>query len=83
MDKERARPEGAPLTLSDAALYLGLSQSFLYKLTSQGKIGHFKPAGGKLYFKLEDLDGYLFRNRRAADYELTEKANAIVNRSRT
>jgi excisionase family DNA binding protein len=83
VDEKRIRPEGAPLTLGEAAVYLGLRRAFLYKLTSQGKIPHFKPANGKLYFTLEDLDGYLYRNRRAADYELAEKADAIVNRSRT
>jgi excisionase family DNA binding protein len=82
MDENRTRLEGAPFTLGEAAHYLGLSRSFLYKLTSQGKIAHFKPAGGKLYFKLEDLDGYLFRGRRAADYELAKKADAVVNRGR-
>jgi excisionase family DNA binding protein len=82
VDEERKRPEGAPLTLGEAAVYLGLSSAFLYKLTSQGKIPHYKPANGKLYFKLEDLDGYLYRNRRAADYELADKADAILNRGR-
>jgi excisionase family DNA binding protein len=79
---ERTRPEGAPLTLGEAAIYLGLSPGFLYKLTSQGRIPYFKPAGGRLYFKLEDLDGYLYRNRRAADYELVTKAEAFVNGGR-
>jgi excisionase family DNA binding protein len=82
MDKKRTRPEGAPYTIGEAAIYLGLSPGFLYKLTSQGRIAHFKPAGGKLYFKLEDLDGYLFRNRRAADYELADKADEVLNRGR-
>jgi excisionase family DNA binding protein len=82
VDEKRIRPEGAPLTLSEAAAYLGLARSFLYKLTSQGKIAHFKPAGGKLYFKLEDLDGYLYRGRRAADYELADKADSVLNRGR-
>jgi excisionase family DNA binding protein len=76
---ERTKPEGAPLKLGEAAYYLGLSPAFLYKLTSQGRIPHYKPAGGRLYFKLEDLDGYLYRNRRASDYELAEKAEAFVN----
>jgi excisionase family DNA binding protein len=83
MKENKIRPEGAPFTLGEAALYLDLSRSFLYKLTSQGKIAHFKPTGGKLYFKLADLDGYLFRGRRAADYELAEKADAVVNRGRS
>jgi len=82
MDKERTRPEGAPFTLGEAAQYLGISRGHLYKLTSKGGISFFKPSGGRLYFTTEDLDGYLFRGRRAAGYELETQADAIVNRRR-
>jgi excisionase family DNA binding protein len=82
MDEKRTRPEGAPLTLGEAAAYLGMARAYLYKLTSQGRIPHYKPAGGKLYFTLEDLDGYLYRGRRAADYELAGRADAILTGGR-
>lgn len=75
---ETMKPSGAPYTLPEAAAYLGLSRGFLYKLTHAGRIPHYKPAGGKLYFTKEDLDGYLYRNRRAADYELMERADAAL-----
>ena len=39
-----------PLTLKEAAEFLDLSQSHLYKLTSERKIPHFKPNGKKIYF---------------------------------
>lgn len=77
MDRE-TKPSGAPFTLPEAAGYLGLSRGFLYKLTCTGRISFYKPAGGKLYFTQEDLDGYLYRNRRAADYELQERADAAL-----
>jgi excisionase family DNA binding protein len=44
------------LNLNDACIYLELSQSHLYKLTSNGSIPHYKPNGKKLYFKREELD---------------------------
>lgn len=78
MDETRQRPKGAPFTLPEAAEYLGIKRSFLYKLTSQGRIPYFKPTGGKLYFTQEDLDSYLYRNRRAADYELQDRAEAAL-----
>ena len=38
-----ATHETKPLTLLEAAKFLNLSQSHLYKLTSERKIPHFKP----------------------------------------
>ena len=63
-----------PLTLPEAAEYLGVSKSHLYKLTSGTKIAHFKPAGKKLYFRKSDLNSYLFRNKRTSENELEQKA---------
>lgn len=43
------------LTFDDARLMLGLSKSYLYKLTSQRLIPHLKPIGKTIYFKRSDL----------------------------
>jgi excisionase family DNA binding protein len=43
--------ESGPLDLDAAAKYLGVSKSHLYHLTSKGLIGHFKPAGKKIYLR--------------------------------
>ena len=34
-----------PLTLNEAAQYLDISKSYLYKLTCSNKIPHYKPNG--------------------------------------
>ena len=52
--------EDKPFTFVEAAEYLGVSKSHLYKLTSKNLIVHFKPAGKKIYFKKNDLNSYLF-----------------------
>jgi len=49
--------------LTSAAAYLHISKSHLYQLTSRGKIGHYKPAGKRIYFDRADLDEYIRRNR--------------------
>jgi len=54
--------DGRPLTLEEAADYLGFSKSYLYKLTSANKIFHFKPQGKRVYFRKSDLDAWLLRN---------------------
>ena len=69
------------LTIDEAAKFTGLSKNYLYKLIHQGKIPHYKPMGGRVYFKQEDLEAFIFRGRRAADYELQARAEEILNRS--
>jgi excisionase family DNA binding protein len=73
--EQNKKQEGAPFSLEEAADYLGLARSFLYKLTSQG---HYKPGGGRLYFRREDLDAYLFRGRRTADFVKEAGAEAFL-----
>ena len=51
------------LTLKETCVYLDISCSTLYKLTSKNKIPHFKPNGKKIYFRKSDLNEWLFRNR--------------------
>ena len=67
------------LGITEAAEFLGFSKNYLYKMIHQKKIAHFKPTGGKVYFKVSDLEKFLFRNRRAADFELYEQAENILN----
>ncbi|KUG26668.1 hypothetical protein ASZ90_003490 [hydrocarbon metagenome] len=48
-----------PLNLVEAAKYLSISQSHLYKLTSQRKILNHKPNGKYLYFYKDELDEWV------------------------
>lgn len=50
------------LSFKEATQYLDLSESSLYKLTSESKISFSKPNGGKLYFKKSDLDNWMLQN---------------------
>lgn len=43
------------LTLNEASLFLGISKSQLYKLTSLKVIRHYKPHGKLIYFDRSDL----------------------------
>ena len=67
-----------PLSFLEAAKYLDVSRSYLYKLTSLNKITHFKPNGKKIYFKKSDLDKYIYRNMRSSDIELDQRATDYV-----
>ncbi|MBC5774356.1 helix-turn-helix domain-containing protein [Pontibacter sp. KCTC 32443] len=50
------------LNFKDACEYMGVSSSFLYKLTGSRAIPHFCPNGKMLFFKREDLDAWMLRN---------------------
>jgi excisionase family DNA binding protein len=63
-----------PFTFGEAADYLRLSKSYLYKLTSKGQIGHYKPQGKLIYFEKSELDRWILRNRICTDTELEEIA---------
>lgn len=47
------------LTFSEAVKYTGFKPSYLYKLTSQGIIPHYKPTGKLLFFKRQELEEFL------------------------
>ena len=50
------------LTIPEASLYTGLSDSTLHKLTSKRKIKHYKPAGKNIFFLKSDLNNWLLSN---------------------
>ncbi|MBG0782054.1 MAG: helix-turn-helix domain-containing protein [Bacteroidales bacterium] len=68
------------LNFKEAAAYMGLSTSYLYKLTSARKIVHFCPEGKMLFFNRLHLDQWLQRNRQATVSEI--ESNAIYNAKR-
>ena len=43
------------LTVSEASKYLSLSESSIYKMTSNRKIPFYKPSGRKILFNKSDL----------------------------
>ena len=75
-------PEGAGtypkmvLTASETAEFLGLSKSYLYKLTMNRQIPHYKPLGKVIYFDLKEVEDWARQNRIATQTELTDKANS-------
>ena len=50
------------LTLKEAANYLSVSESTLYKMTSARTITFYKPNNGKIYFKRVDLNNWMLQN---------------------
>ena len=69
-----------PLTLKEAAEFLDFSRSYLYRLTSQGRVPCYKPEGKRIYFDRAELVNWLKRNRIRPQEELeATAATYIVN----
>ncbi len=62
------------LTTEEAARYLGVSISYLYKLTMQRRIPHSKPLGKKCYFDREELEQWLLTNKVATSEQIEKEA---------
>jgi excisionase family DNA binding protein len=71
------------LNFNEAARYLELSSSHLYKLTSAGSIPFYKPNGKKIYFNRTELDEWLLRNRSETQDEIDRKAaDYLINKGK-
>ncbi len=68
------------LTSDEAARYMGVSKSYLYKLTMTKQIPHYKPLGKMCYFNRLELEHWLQGNRCATDTELSQQAQSYCMR---
>lgn len=65
-------------TFQEACMYIGVSESMLYKLTSGKEIPHYKPRGKMLYFAKEELDEWLLRNYEPTVDDALRMANEVA-----
>jgi predicted DNA-binding transcriptional regulator AlpA len=75
MDKVKEKP----IRMNEVMELTGYSQSYIYKLVLWKKIPCRKPTHGRLFFYESEVLDFLSRNRQAADYEVSEKADSILN----
>lgn len=68
------------LTAEETARYMGISKSYLYKLTMRGEIPHYKPMGKMCYFNRRELEQWLLQNRCSTSIEIGDRANRIIMR---
>lgn len=70
------------LNLDEAANYLSVSRSYLYKLTSQRKLSYYCPSGKLIYFKREDLDNWVLNMKKASREEIERQADTLTIQSK-
>ena len=68
------------LNTNQAADYLSITKSTLYKHTAEREIPHYKN-GKKLYFKRVELEEWLTRHRITTKGEIEQMANEYILRS--
>ena len=62
------------LTAEEAARYMGISMSHLYKLTMRMEIPCSKPFGKMLYFDREDLELWLMSAKHSSNSQISQQA---------
>ena len=67
-------------TSRETAAYLGISLAYLYKLTCEKKIPHYKPEGKVLYFDRSEVEAWMRRGRIESAEALEEQAAAHCRR---
>lgn len=65
--EKQAISSKAILTSQETAVYIGVSLSQLYKMTSTRSIPHYKPRGKMCYFERKELDAWLLQNHNGPD----------------
>lgn len=67
------------MTSDQAAEFLGVKKSYLFKLTFNRAIPYYKPFGKRLYFDKAELVDYIKRNRIATMEEIDAEAYRRLN----
>lgn len=69
------------LTSEEAAKYLGVSKSCLYKWTMSRAIPHYKSPTGKMcFFNRKEIEDWMQSNRVATDEELEQQAQTMARK---
>jgi excisionase family DNA binding protein len=67
------------LTIEDACLLMGLSKSYVYRLTSEQQIPHYKPLNKVIYFKRSEIERWIFKNKIHSIEELKTQHHFLNN----
>ena len=77
------RGQKTVLNFTEACEFTGLSKTYMYKLTHQRRIPHFKPHGKNIYFNREELEQWLLQNPvKTAEQKEREAVDYVVGKRR-
>lgn len=82
LDELQTRDTGKNIFNTDeAAAYLGVSKSHLYKLVHTRRLPCHKPTGRRLFFKRSDLDAYATTGRVCSNDEIDVLARKWLDKN--
>jgi excisionase family DNA binding protein len=68
------------LSVKEAAMYMDVSKSYLYKLCQKRQIAHSHSEGGKnIYFRKKDLNEWMLHSKSITQKEIEAKAKRFIN----
>lgn len=73
----------AILTTDEAARYMGIAKSTLYKMMMRKQVPYSQPSGKVAYFNRLELETWLMSNRQATIDEISDKALSFCAHART
>ena len=62
------------LTVEEAAKFMGMARSSLYKMTSDQTIPFYRPNGKMIFFEMSDILSWIRKNRVSSREEIEEEA---------
>ena len=69
------------LTVEEATVYLQLSESCLYKMTSKKEIPFYRPGGKKIYFKKSELQEWVFNSKVESINDLSDEVESYLSKT--
>jgi excisionase family DNA binding protein len=80
LEKKEITHSKSVLNVVEAAEFISMSKSAIYKYTHEGLIPHYK-RGKRLYFKIKELEEWLTENRGYNQKEIEKKAIEYITRN--
>jgi excisionase family DNA binding protein len=69
------------LTIDEAAYFLGLSASRLYKMTSNKEIPHYKPGGKIIYLRRQELEEWILEGKVTSINDIVDDMESYLGRA--
>lgn len=74
LEDQRGNGGKTIMNTDEVAKYTGYVKKYIYKLTGEKKIPHYK-RGGKVFFRKEEIDQWMHENRVRTDDEIDQAAS--------
>lgn len=65
-------------SVREAAEYMGYSVGYIYKLIAKNALPHYAPNGGRIMFKVQELDEWISNGRKTETEPDSKKEYLII-----